>query len=42
MSLDAYNSPNPLMLAEQRLWLGETPYRLVREIGRGKSAISYL
>lgn len=42
MSLDAYHSPHTLTLTEQRLWLDETPYRLSREIGRGKSAISYL
>ncbi len=42
MSLDAYISPHPLALTDQQLWLGKTPYRLIKELGRGKSAISYL
>ena len=35
-------SPHALRLQEQTLWLADEPYQLVRELGRGKSAISYL
>ena len=35
-------SPHALRLQEQTLWLANQPYQLIRELGRGKSAISYL
>lgn len=35
-------SPHPLQLTEQTLWLSGVKYNPVRELGRGKSAISYL
>lgn len=38
----AHTSPYPLTLAEPQLWLGDCLYLLETEIGRGKSAISYL
>ena len=35
-------SPHALHLQEQTLWLAGHPYQMLRELGRGKSAISYL
>ena len=35
-------SPHPLQLTEQTLWLAGQRYDPVRELGRGKSAVSYL
>jgi hypothetical protein len=35
-------SPNPMRLEGETLWLANSRYQLIRELGRGKSAISYL
>ena len=35
-------TPHPLQLTEQTLWLAGQRYDPVRELGRGKSAVSYL
>lgn len=42
MSLYPIESPQPLRLADGLLWLHDQAYRPVRELGRGKSAISFL
>ena len=33
-------SPHALHLQEETLWLANQPYQMIRELGRGKSAIS--